>query len=97
MFASFAHALTRERSGLRSAGADGVERVTGCSAGTRSPYCSMTSSTHLRNAFATGVRANMARRWQPRREKMRVGSSMTPVVKLTTVDIIEENSSLLRS
>lgn len=39
--------------------------------GTLSPYRSMTSRTQRRNAFATGVRANMARRWQPRREKMR--------------------------
>ena len=58
------------------------------STGTLSPYRSMTSRTLLRNAFATGVRANMARRWQPRREKMRTLVRRFPVVPISGTSTI---------
>ena len=70
--------------------------VTGSATGTLSPYCSITSSTHLRNALATGVRANIARRWQPRKLKMRVSCGPPSVGNVTTAVIAGVNSSAWR-
>ena len=50
-----------------------------------------------RKALATGVRANMATRWQPRREKMRVGTVKLTVSEISMTCVISGvNSSELR-
>ena len=53
--------------GVSTASGPGATESAVCSAA----YFSSTFNTQRRNALATGVRANMATRWQPRREKMR--------------------------
>ena len=99
---TWAHEPTSARKGLRSATLDGVmERVPVKSSGVgeeEAARCSAsslssTSSTQRRKALATGVRANMATRWQPRREKMREGAGVSVVLKLMTTLISLENSS----
>ena len=55
------------------------------------------SSLHyLRKKSSIGVRANMARRWQPRREKMRVSCGPPSVGRVTTAVIAGVNSSAWR-
>lgn len=50
------------------------------------------------HALATGVRANIARRWQPRREKMRVRTVKLTVPRFSTTCVMfSVNSSALRS
>lgn len=67
-----------------------------CRARSSSASLSSTSSTQRRNSLATGVRANIASRWQPRREKMRVSCGPPSVGGMTTAVIASVNSSAWR-
>ena len=92
-------ASTISLSSARCSGEIGASlSLTGWATGTLSPYCSITSSTQRRNALATGVRANMARRWQPRREKIRTRTVKLTVSRFSTTCVMfSVNSSAFLS